>query len=136
MAAGVFQDAAETDESDWEPFAGRPDIDAPEGLRFGLRVEGESMNQIYPPGTILECVKYYGNEPLANGRRVIVERFKVGDGVEATVKEYMKDGEGIEWLMPRSNNPRFQSPFRCDQPEDGIDRIEVTAIVVAATIKE
>ncbi len=63
---------------------------------------------------------------------MIVRRKRIGDGVETTVKEYYRDEDGIEWLVPRSRNPAFQAPFRCDQPGDDIEVIEVIALVVAS----
>jgi SOS-response transcriptional repressor LexA len=136
VAAGVWLEAEEWPHSEWEAFTGRADITEPLAMRFGLRVEGQSMNLIYPEGTILECVRYLGDAPITNGKRVIVERKRFNDGTEATVKEYFKDDDGIEWLVPRSNNPAFQTPLRCDDPGEGIESIEITAIVVASIIRE
>ncbi len=136
VAAGVWRDAEEWPQEEWETFTGRADVIAPNNMRFGLRVEGTSMDLVYPPGTILECIKYFGDEPIANGRRVIVERHRFGDGVEATVKEYFKDDNDVQWLVPRSSNPAYQTPLRYDDPGDDIERIEISAIVVAAIIQE
>jgi transcriptional regulator with XRE-family HTH domain len=136
VAAGVWRDAEEWLEERWDSFTGRADITVPHSQRFGLRVEGNSMDLVYPPGTILECVKYYGDEAIPNGKRVIVERKKQCGEIEATVKEYMKDSDGVEWLVPRSSNPAFQTPFRCDDPGAGIEIIQIAAIVVAAIIQE
>lgn len=136
VAAGVWREAEEWPQDEWEAFTGRSDVAAPNSIRFGLRVEGQSMNLLYPEGTILECVRYFGDTPIANGKRVIVERKRFNDGTEATVKEYFKDDDGVEWLVPRSNNPAYQSPLRCDQAGEGIESIEIVAIVVAAIIKE
>lgn len=133
VAAGVFKERMEYDESEWETFTGSPSVDAPIKQRFGLRVEGESMDLLYPPGTVLECVRYWGNEPIPNGKRVIVQRTHENGTVETTVKEYREDGDGIIWLVPRSSHPAFQAPFRCDQPESGIADIRVIAIVIAST---
>lgn len=132
VAAGVFRDRLEYPEDEWETFTGAAGIDAPVNQRFGLRVEGDSMDLIYPPGTILECVRYWGDYPIANGRRVIVQRKRIDDGTETTVKEYHEDKDGVCWLVPRSSNPAFQAPFRCDQPEAGIEDVRVIAIVVAS----
>ncbi len=136
VAAGVWREAEEWPQEEWETFTGRADVATPNNMRFGLRVEGNSMDLVYPPGTILECVKYFGEEPISNGRRVIVERHRYNDGVEATVKEYFKDDDGVQWLVPRSSNPAYQTPLRYDEPGDGIERIEICAIVVAAIIQE
>lgn len=132
VAAGVFRERMELAEDEWETFTGSPDVNAPISNRFGLRVEGQSMDLLYPPGTVIECVRYWGNEAIPNGKRVIVQRTHENGKIETTVKEYQKDDDGIEWLVPRSSRPEFQAPFRCDQPEQGIARIEVVAIVVAS----
>lgn len=133
VQAGHFAEAWEVPADEWERYTGRSDIAAPMRERFGLRVVGESMNEIYPPGTILDCVAWNGMaDAIPNGKRVIVRRHRFNDGVETTVKEYFCDADGVEWLVPRSRNPAFQAPFRCDQPGDDIERIEIIAIVVAS----
>lgn len=132
VRAGYFMDAWEIPEDEWERYTGRADVSAPSRERFGLRVVGDSMNEIYPTGTILDCVIYHGDHPIPNGKRVIVQRKRFGDGIETTVKEYYRDEDGIEWLVPRSRNPAFQSPFRCDQPGDDIEEVRIIALVVAS----
>lgn len=132
VKGGHFAEAWEVQEDDWERYTGRADIAAPARKRFGLRVVGDSMNEVYPPGTILDCVARDPYDDIPNGKRVIVRRKRIGDGFETTVKEYFRDEHGIEWLVPRSRNPAFQAPFRCDQPGDDIEAIEVIAIVVAS----
>lgn len=132
VAAGVFSEAWRKPEDEWEAFTGRPDFGAPASERFGLRVVGDSMNELYPPGTILECVNYYGHEPIPNGKRVIVQRTKVDGTVEATVKEYVKADDGVEWLVPRSTNPAYQA-FRGDRPDGiGIAKVEIIALVISS----
>lgn len=132
VAAGVWRERAEYPEEAWETFTGAAAITAPAAQRFGLRVEGDSMDLLYPPGTILECVRYWGDEQIPNGKRVIVCRTNEDDTVETTVKEYMEDRDGVIWLVPRSSNPAFQAPFRCDEPGPGVVDIRVTALVVAS----
>lgn len=136
VAAGVFKERMEYDQADWEVFTGAPEIDALVSQRFGLRVVGSSMDLLYPPGTILECVRYWGRDPIPNGKRVIVQRVRLDGGIETTVKEYQQADDGVVWLVPRSTKPEFQSPIRCDQPEAGIKRVEVIAIVVASIRRE
>lgn len=62
-------------------------------------------------------------------------REKVDDGIETTCKEYVVDERGDEWLVPRSTNPLHQS-FRADLSQDGIERIEIIAIVVSSVRPE
>lgn len=133
VQAGIFRERLEYDESEWETFTGAPNVEAPISHRFGLKVEGDSMDMLYPPGTILECVRYWGDHAIPNGKRVIVQRVSDDDTYETTVKEYLEDKDGVIWLVPRSSNPAFQSPFRCDQPGEGIVDVRIIAIVVAST---
>ena len=133
VAAGLWREVMEYPQSEWNTFTGAANVNAPLSERFGLRVEGESMDLLYPPGTILECVRYWGDYPVPNGRRVIVQRKRLDGKLETTVKEYLKDASGIEWLLPRSSNPAFQAPIRADQPGDGVESVEIIAVVVAST---
>jgi SOS-response transcriptional repressor LexA len=132
VQAGVFAEAWRWSEEEWEAFTGRADLGVPVQQRFGLKVAGDSMNELYPPGTILECIEYDGRE-LENGKRVIVQRTKVDGAVEATVKELVRDPDGIEWLVPRSTNPAHKA-FRADPPDSPeIARVEIIGLVVAST---
>jgi transcriptional regulator with XRE-family HTH domain len=133
VQAGVWAVAYEWPQDDWIPYAGGTHIEAPEETRFGLKAEGASMNLVYPPGTILDCVKIEAWEKeLENGRRVIVERHKEDGTVEATVKEYYRDDTGREWLIPRSTDPAFQAPISASDPGEGIAEIRIVAIVVGS----
>jgi SOS-response transcriptional repressor LexA len=132
VAAGVWREAWELEPDEWEVFTGRADIAASPRERFGLRVAGDSMNEIYPPGTIIECVAYTGDESIPDGKRVVVIRERLDGSVEATVKELKRDPEGRIWLRPRSTNPMFQA-FPADTPDDpGIVKIEIVGIVVSS----
>lgn len=132
VAAGVWKESLQYPEEEWSYFTGSPDVRAPLNHRFGLKVQGHSMDIPYPPGTVIECVRYWGDEPIPNGKRVVVQRTRFNGELETTVKEYQRDANGIEWLVPRSTHPEFQAPFRCDQPGDEIEKIEIIAWVVAS----
>lgn len=132
VAAGVWREEAVYPQEDWEHFTGAGAVSAPVSQRYGLRVEGDSMDILYPPGTILECVRYWGDSVIPNGKRVIVLRTNVDGTFETTVKEYLEDKNGVIWLVPRSSNPAFQAPFRCDDPGPNVEDIRVVAIVVAS----
>ncbi len=132
VAAGVWREAWEMEADEWEVFTGRADVAAPLQKRFGLRVAGESMNEVYPLGSIIECVHYDQVAAIDNGRRVVVLRERLDGSIETTVKEYVRTGEGEVWLRPRSTNPGFL-PFRADQVDDDqIVRIEILAVVVGS----
>lgn len=132
VAAGVWLEAQELPEMDWRAYFGIADCPYPTNIRFGLRVKGDSMDLVYPHGTVLDCVRYFGDYEIKNGQRVIVQRYRTDGCIEATVKEYMRGENGEQWLVPRSSSPAFQSPIRCDQPEEGIERIEITAVVLSS----
>ena len=129
VAAGVWREDVQWEENDWQPYTGGDHFSAPMKSRYGLRVDGESMNMVYPPGTILDCVSTFetGAVPL-NGQRVIVVRERDDGEYESTVKEYLRDGD-TEWLVPRSNNPAFQSPIELGSIGDGIVETKIVAIV-------
>lgn len=137
VAAGVWREAVDWPQDEWEPYTGGTHFEAPMDRRFGLKVDGESMNVVYPPGTILDCVSTIGTSAHPrSGQRVIVVRTKITGEVEATVKEYVVDANGAEWLVPRSYNPAFQTPLAVGAPEDGIAETTIMAIVRGSYLPE
>lgn len=130
VAAGVWREALQWDQGDWVPYQGGSHFDAPEDARFGLKVVGESMNEVYPPGTILDCVATLHADIRAyqSGQRVIVCRKRWSGEVEATVKELLFDGDQV-WLLPKSRNPAFQSPILLNGPDDDIEETCIVAVV-------
>lgn len=131
VAAGLWQEATEWPEDEWQSFTGRPDVTADISMRFGLRVEGESMNEIYPAGTIVECVSVFGHTEIVPGKRVVVIRKRSDLQFEATVKELRQDAEGNMWAIPRSTDPTFQ-PIKLNGPEPGILETRIAAVVVSS----
>lgn len=119
-------------DQDYPTFTGSPDIEAPLKDRFGLKVEGESMNMLFRHGTILECVTYWGDKPIASGSPVIVQRSNHDGSYETTVKEYVIDTEGRQWLVPRSSDPEFQAPIRLGVENGKVDEVRIIALVVAS----
>ena len=134
VAAGVWRPAFESPQDEWQSFTGRADVVADVNHRFGLRVMGDSMNEIYPPGTIVECVSTFGHAEPVPGKRVIVVRTNHDNEVEATVKELVEQ-DGALWLVPRSTNPAHQ-PFRVDQVDDDIREVRIAAVVVSSVRPE
>lgn len=134
VAAGVWNEAFETPECDWETFTGRDDVTASPEHRFGLRIDGDSMNLRYPHGSIVECVSVFGKAEVVPGKRVVVLRRRDDLLYEATVKKLV-EVNGEKWLTPESTNPAFES-FRIDQPQPGIIECRIIAVVVGAYISE
>ena len=121
VAAGQWLEAFEWPESEWVALSGRSDINADLRHRFFLRVAGDSMDEIYPDGTYIECVSVFGHVEPRPGRRVVVTRKRNDQLVEATVKELVEI-KGQLWLVPRSSNPTHQA-FRLDDPGPDIEEV-------------
>ncbi len=130
VAAGVWRPAVETPEDEWEGFTGRADVTAKAEHRFGLRVVGDSMNEVFPHGTIVECVSTFGQVEPRPGRRVVIIRMNDGGEYEATVKELVEQ-DGKLYAVPRSTNP-VHRPIDLSVNEEGIAETRITAVVVAS----
>jgi SOS-response transcriptional repressor LexA len=130
VAAGKWSEAYEWPEDDWQTFTGRADLTANTTHRFGLKVMGDSMDEIYPEGTIIECVSLFGNAEATPGKNVVVVRTRADSLVEATVKQLVEIN-GELWLTPRSRNPSHQS-YRLGDEVDGIIETSIIAVVVAS----
>jgi len=134
VQAGVWREALEWPEADWYPAPVATDRRFSRFPQFGLEVRGPSMNELYPDGSVVVCVKLIdiGRDPKPFDR-VIVQR-RAGDGYEATVKELRIDADNNAWLWPRSTDPNFQQPWRVpasDADHDGED-ITVVALVIGS----
>ncbi|MES2904033.1 MAG: helix-turn-helix domain-containing protein [Pseudomonadota bacterium] len=134
VAAGVWRPAVESAPDEWEAFTGRADVCADLEHRFGLRVLGDSMDLLYPDGTILECVSVFGHIEPAPGKRVIVVRKDDNGQCEATVKELVEQ-DGELWAVPRSSNPGH-APIKLNGPTPGIVEVRIAAVVVASVRPE
>lgn len=96
-----------------------------------LRVMGDSMDILFPEGTVLVCcdLALLKEDPI-HEKRYIVRRYRADGWFESTVKEYRLDTEGRAWAWPRSTNPSYQKPWRLDAGRKG-ELIKVHARVVA-----
>lgn len=130
VAAGIWRAAAEWPEANWQTFTGRSDIAANAEHRFGLRVIGDSMDMVYPHGTIVECVSTFGRVEALPGRRAVIVRENDRHEFEATVKELVEQ-DGELWAVPRSTNPAHR-PFKLTEAEEGIVETRIVAVVVAS----
>lgn len=106
----------------------------PSAERFGLVVEGYSMDKVFPPGSELECIRVYrGRQDPQDGDLVIVER-RQHDLRETTCKRLRRGDTGWE-LHCESTKPEFQAPIPLGDPDAdhfGDDGIDVIGIVVRA----
>lgn len=96
---------------------------------------GPSMNKRYPDKTVLVFTDAVETgAALELGKRYIVERERADGLREATVKTLWRDETGKIWLLPESDDPRFQEPIPIDGGED--DAVRVVGRVVYAVSKE
>ena len=130
VAAGVWQPAIERPQDEWQEFTGRSDVNAQTKHRFGLLIKGDSMNELYPEGTIIECVSVFGHAEIAPGKRVVIVRENIKGEYEATVKE-LAEQDGVLWARPRSYNPAHL-PINLSAQQEGIVETRIAAIVVSS----
>lgn len=126
VAAGEWRDAVASPEEDQRtvPYMPRNGVPLPDAA---LEVEGESMNLVYRPNTVLFIKHIDDTYVPRTGQRVIVERRR-GDEVEVTCKEVEVIDGGQTLLRPRSSHPAHQTPVSL-KGRDG-DEIVITAVVV------
>lgn len=118
VEAGVWKEAIEWPRSDWQ-YEPVPDDPRFAGYtRFGLQVRGRSMNQLYRDGDFVVCVPMIElQEKPEPGRRYVVYRIDSNGNIEATLKEYFIDPDGKAWLVPKSDDPRYQGAIELDNGE-------------------
>lgn len=130
VQAGVWKDALEWNQEKWYEAPVMVE-EAFRGLElFGLEVAGNSMNELYPPGSRVICVQYIhlGRNPRP-GERVVCQR-RSEMGYEATIKELRLDADGQWWLWPRSTDPNFQQPWKLPalDTENDFDNEDITIV--------
>lgn len=100
---------------------------------YGLLVIGDSMDLIYPPGTII-IVSPLGTRPLKNGDKVVVQRKLRTGQIEATVKE-LEIINGIAKLWPRSKNPKFQEPVNIHWPYEDEQLTKTESVEIVGLVR-
>jgi hypothetical protein len=106
-----------------EPQSGGSEFEA-----YELR--GDSMNEIYPDGTILMCAptRASGRRPTI-GDHVVLRRTDSSGKVGLELRE-LRSHEGVTWYWFRSRHPEFQVPVR-----EPLADFELVALVVAAYVQ-
>jgi len=133
VEAGVWRERTEwPDDERYEVEAGLSLV--PGAERFAVVVEGFSMDKIFPPGSVLDCLRVYrGRLDPQDGDLVIVQRQR-HDLMETTCKRLAKVGD--EWvLIAESTRPEFKDPIPLGSPDRdhvGDGDIEVIGIVARA----
>lgn len=113
VQAGVWRTAVEWDRSDWFPVTIPVDPRYAGMNKIALLIRGDSMDRLYPDGTIVIAVRFWelSRYPVTGERVVTLRRKTETDDYEATIKEYERDRQGRHLLWPRSTNPDFQAPL-------------------------
>lgn len=133
VAAGVWKAAVDWPASEqYEVRFGKSEYTSEQ--RFGVRMEGKSMNRTIMDGADLECLyTRFSAIPPQPGDLVIVER-KNHDLVELTCKRL--DREGDQYVLRcESYEPEFQEPIFIGSPDNGQftdDEVQVIGIVLSA----
>lgn len=134
VSAGTWAEAYEWPQDEWRGAMGRADIDIPVVHRFFLRVQGDSMDLVYPEGSLIECVSIFSEPAVLPGRRVVVVRTRDDGMMEATVKEVAEVNDEI-WFTPKSSNPSHQA-FKASDCGEEVAEVSIVALVVASVRPE
>jgi SOS-response transcriptional repressor LexA len=128
VQAGVWRETEVADEPKHSPLPIGPDPRYSGKRQFALVVRGESMNRVVQDGAYIVCVSWadLGRAPRDNDL-VVVERRREGL-VETTVKRIKLQDKKV-WLMPDSDDPRWQTPIVFDGGLEH-DEIVITALVI------
>ena len=137
VQAGHFAETWEWDEADrYAVYV--PDLPDLMKLRlYAAETRGPSMNKRYTDRTVVvfNSLAEAHEDPIV-GKRYVVERKRSSGEVEHTVKLLHADSDGHLWLMPESDDPRFQTPISVDDGTDDGDEVTILGRVVFAVTRE
>lgn len=137
VQAGHFAETWEWDEADrYSVYV--PDLPELKGMRlYAAETRGPSMNRRYLEKTVVvfNSVAEAHEEPIP-GKRYVIERRRSGGEAEHTVKLLHADADGKFWLMPESDDPRFQAPISFEDGTGDEDEVIILGRVVFAVTRE
>lgn len=126
VEAGVWREAVSIPEDERQTLP-RPTLPGFENAEvFALEVRGQSMNKVYPEGSIAFFVKPEVLAPVEGHIVVVVSRR--GDLYETTLKELGRDQRNKVALLPRSTDARHQSPIY--PSKTGGDSVEIIGVAI------
>ncbi|MBF0858190.1 S24 family peptidase [Gluconobacter sp. LMG 31484] len=135
VQAGVWREAIEWPAVDW--YAITVPIDtAYQGFhRYGLKVCGQSMNKVFPEGSVVVVINFgdLGRLPKTGDFVVAVQRCSKTDQYEATVKAVQIRDDGTVILWPQSWDPAFQTPVVLP-PQNGGDSAGTPDVMIQALV--
>lgn len=116
VEAGVWRESRQWNDERQFTIIGQPTVPV-KGKRFGLVVKGKSMDLLFEPDSVLDCVSIFdADTPPESGDVVIVERVRPDGLRELTVKEYLVEN-GIHYVVPRSTLPEFSGRIEVGKPD-------------------
>lgn len=137
VEAGAFREQCEWPEhQQYEVRALQTDY--PELQRFGLVVVGYSMDKLFAPGVVLDCLRlpFSGESPIVpTPGQIVIAQHNRGDLCEMTCKRLGRDPDGQWFLMPESTRPEHQERIPIGSPDENYaldDGIVIVGIVNAA----
>lgn len=137
VAAGLWLEVGALSE---EPLGFAQGIEPIKGFplqaTYALRVRGNSVNKIAPPGALLVCVDLgLSGIEVKDGDLVIVQRTRSqGAELEVTAKRVRRVTGGVE-LIPESTDPRWKPISYLEDPEDDDTTMTIIARVEWAAIR-
>lgn len=135
VEAGMWEEAHEWAEDDWYEVSVPDAPDLRPYQLYGVETRGPSMDKVYPEGTVVVFTSMIERpSQLEVGKKYIIERERADGMREATVKTLARDDTGKYWLLPESNDPRFQKPIEIDGIEG--DLIKIIGKVVYSVRRE
>lgn len=114
VQAGKWTQATEWPREEWIPTGMIPHSFYERMKPFALKVKGESMNLMFPEGSIVVAVNFceLGRNPEDGECVVTIRRDPLTDNYEATLKIVQIREDGSTFLWPRSNHPDFTKPIQ------------------------
>ncbi|WP_204339794.1 S24 family peptidase [Rhizobium leguminosarum] len=137
IQAGVFEETWEWDDQSQYPVYIPDDPEYRPFTLFAGETKGPSMNRRYPERTVLVFtnVEETQEAPIP-GKRYIVERRRSSGEAEHTVKLLHVDQDGKFWLVPESDDPRYQAPISVEDGTADEDTVAILGRVVYAVSRE
>lgn len=104
---------------------------------FAVRVQGRSMDLIYPDGTYVICAPP-SQTGLQEGDCVVIRRQDASGRSETTLKQIERQADGSYILCPRSSLPEHQEaiPLPAQEDEAAQDGALVLGVVLLSYRKD
>lgn len=115
VSAGVPLDV-ETVEQEWAEMYNKPTVPSasqyPAEWQYSFEVEGQSLNKIAPPGSILVCLDIVASGYAVKEDDLVIVEHSMFDGqaIERTAKRIRRTSSGYD-LWPESTDPQFEKPI-------------------------